>query len=68
MSAVCRKFKAISLVNEKPPIQEGLRIEGWGALKGASSMGQCCNCLAARAGVAIAAAVGTLIDADVVGA
>jgi hypothetical protein len=44
MSAVCLKFKAISLVNEKPPIQEGLRIEGWGAQKGASSMGQCCNC------------------------
>lgn len=28
------KFKADSLVDEKPPIQEGLRIEGSGALIG----------------------------------
>ena len=42
MSATCQKFKAISLVNEKPPIQEGLRIEGL-APEGACSMGRCCN-------------------------
>ena len=44
MSAVCSKFKAISLVNEKPPIQEGLRIEGM-APKGRVQHGamlQCC--------------------------
>src|SRR3546814_15271510 len=62
------EIQGVSLVDEKPPIQEGLRIEGPGAL-GRVQHGAMLQLLSAtRAGVAIAAAVVAFVDADIVAA